>query len=214
MRNGQDVTPQMFGDTFGFRGVEFGNWVEQGKRQQDLNEAFDALMDMAAILNVPPRALSLNGELGIAFGARGKGGKNSAKAHYEPGFVAINLTKKEGAGSLGHEWWHALDNYFSRMRDKGQGMMTEALDVSLSSKDSRFEMNSDKVRREMIVAFGDVVRTIRQTAIRARSSKLDAKRSKEYWTTQPEMSARAFESYLISKLQDQNASNDYLAHLS
>ena len=109
MRNGQDVTPQMFGDTFGFRGVEFGNWVEQGKRQQDLNEAFDALMDMAAILNVPPRALSLNGELGIAFGARGKGGKNSAKAHYEPGFVAINLTKKEGAGSLGHEWWHALD---------------------------------------------------------------------------------------------------------
>lgn len=213
MRNGQDVTPQMFGDTFGFRGVEFGNWVEQGRRQQDLNEAFDALMDMAAILNVPPRALSLNGELGIAFGARGKGGKNSAKAHYEPGFVAINLTKREGAGSLGHEWWHALDNYFSRMRDKGQGMMTEALDVSLSSKGSRFEMNSDKVRQEMIVAFGDVVRTIRQTAIQARSAKLDVKRSKEYWTTQPEMSARAFESYLISKLQDQNASNDYLANI-
>ena len=65
----------------------------------------------------------------------------------------------------------------------------------------------------MIVAFGDVVRTIRQTAIQARSAKLDVKRSKEYWTTQPEMSARAFESYLISKLQDQNASNDYLANI-
>lgn len=212
MRNGQDVTPEMFGETFGFRGVEFGNWVENSKRQKDLNEAFDALMDMAAILNVPPKALSLNGELGLAFGARGTGGINPAKAHYEPGFVAINLTKKDGAGSLGHEWWHALDNYFSRLRGKKGDMMTEALDVSLAARESDFIANTP-VRKEMIVAFGNVVRAIKQTALKARSAKLDAKRSKEYWTTGPEMSARAFESYLISKLQDQNASNDYLANI-
>ena len=213
MRNGQDVTPQMFGDTFGFRGVEFGNWVEQSKRQQDLNDFYDALMDMAAILGLPPKALSLNGELGLAFGARGTGGTNAAKAHYELDFVAINMTKKSGAGSLGHEWWHAVDNYFSRMRDKPVEMMTEALDVSLASRGSNFELANDKVRREMIDAFGAVVSAIKQTAIKARSSKLDAKRSKQYWTTTPEMSARAFESYLISKLQDQNAANDYLANI-
>lgn len=212
MRNGQDVTPQLFAETFGFKGVEFGNWVEGKKRQQDLNEAFDALMDMAAILNLPPKALSLNGELGLAFGARGKGGINPAKAHYEPDYIAINMTKKDGAGSLGHEWWHALDNYFSRMRGKGGDMMTEALDVSLVSRGSEFVENT-KVRKEMIVAFGNVVRAIKQTALKARSAKLDAKRSKKYWTTQPEMSARAFESFLISKLQDQNASNDYLANI-
>jgi len=212
MRNGQDVTPQMFGETFGFRGVEFGNWVEQGRRQKDLNDAFDALMDMAAIIGVPPKALSLNGELGLAFGARGGGGVNPAAAHYEPGKVVINLTKKSGAGSLGHEWWHALDNYFSRMRAKGDGMMTDALDVSLASRGSAFQ-HQGAVRKEMIEAFGAVMKSIRETAIKARSAKLDAKRSKEYWTTDPEMSARAFESYLISKLQDQDASNDYLANI-
>ena len=212
MRNGQDVTPQMFGETFGFRGVEFGNWVEQGRRQKDLNDAFDALMDMAAIIGVPPKALSLNGELGLAFGARGGGGVNPAAAHYEPGKIVINLTKKSGAGSLGHEWWHALDNYFSRMRSKGDGMMTDALDVSLASRGSPFQ-HQGAVRKEMIEAFGAVMKAIRQTAIKARSAKLDAKRSKEYWTTDPEMSARAFESYLISKLQDQEASNDYLANI-
>jgi Large polyvalent protein associated domain 38/Large polyvalent protein-associated domain 5/ddrB-like ParB superfamily domain/Large polyvalent protein-associated domain 1/ADP-Ribosyltransferase in polyvalent proteins/RadC-like JAB domain len=212
MRNGQDVTPQMFGETFGFRGVEFGNWVEQGRRQKDLNDAFDALMDMAAIIGVPPKALSLNGELGLAFGARGGGGVNPAAAHYEPGKVVINLTKKSGAGSLGHEWWHALDNYFSRMRAKGDGMMTDALDVSLASRGSNF-VHQGAVRKEMIEAFGSVMKSIRETAIKARSAKLDAKRSKEYWTTDPEMSARAFESYLISKLQDQDASNDYLANI-
>jgi hypothetical protein len=212
MRNGQDVTPEMFGDAFGFRGVEFGNWVEQGRRQKDLNDAYDALMDMAAVLGIQPKAISLNGELGLAFGARGSGGVNPASAHYEPGKVVINLTKRQGAGSLGHEWWHALDNYFSRMRAKGGDFMTTALDVSLAARGADFVANT-AVRREMIAAFGEVVKAIRQTSLKARSSKLDAKRSKEYWTTGEEMAARAFESYLISKLQDQNASNDYLANI-
>lgn len=211
MRNGQDVTPEMFSDAFGFRGVEFGNWVEQGRRQKDLNDAYDALMDMAAVLGIPPKAVSLNGELGLAFGARGSGGKGAAAAHYEPGKVVINLTKKEGAGSLGHEWWHALDNYFSRMRNSG-GYMTDALDVSLADRGSDFVANT-KVRREMIEAFGEVMRAIRSTALKARSQKLDERRTKEYWTTKPEMSARAFESYLISRLQDHGASNDYLANI-
>ncbi|WP_421215966.1 LPD38 domain-containing protein [Aeromonas enteropelogenes] len=212
MRDGADVTPDMFSKAFGFRGVEFGNWVEQGRRQQDLNNAYDALMDMAAVIDVHPQALSLNGELGLAFGARGSGGVNAAAAHYEPGKVVINLTKKNGKGSLGHEWWHALDNYFSRRRGQAGGMMTEARDVSLAAGESQYVHQGD-VRREMIDAFGTVRRAIKQTALKARSSKLDSKRAKAYWTAEPEMSARAFESYLIAKLQDQGASNDYLANI-
>ncbi|WP_421186885.1 LPD38 domain-containing protein [Aeromonas enteropelogenes] len=212
MRDGVDVTPDMFSKAFGFRGVEFGNWVEQGRRQQDLNNAYDALMDMAAVIGVHPQALSLNGELGLAFGARGSGGVNAAAAHYEPGKVVINLTKKNGKGSLGHEWWHALDNYFSRRRGQAGGMMTEARDVSLAARESQY-VHQGSVRREVIDAFGAVRRAIKQTALKARSSKLDSKRTKAYWTTEPEMSARAFESYLIAKLQDQGASNDYLANI-
>ncbi|WP_414626939.1 LPD38 domain-containing protein [Aeromonas hydrophila] len=212
MRAGQDVTPEQFASSFGFRGVEFGNWVEQGRRQRNLNDAFDALMDMAAILGIPPKAISLNGELGLAFGARGSGGVSPAAAHYEPGKIVINLTKMNGAGSLGHEWWHALDNYFSRLRGKAGDNMTEALDVDLAARDSNF-VHKGEVRKEMVVAFGAVIRAIKQTALRARSSKLDSKRTKQYWTTNTEMSARAFESYLISKLQDQGVSNDYLANI-
>ena len=212
MRGGADVTPELFANAFGFRGVEFGNWVEQGRRQRDLNDAFDALMDLAAVLGISPKAISLNGELGLAFGARGSGGVKPAAAHYEPGKVVINLTKMNGAGSLGHEWWHALDNYFSRLRGKAGDNMTEALDVDLAARGSDF-IHKGEVRKEIVVAFGAVMRAIKQTALRARSSKLDSKRTKQYWTTNTEMSARAFESYLISKLQDQGASNDYLANI-
>ncbi|HCB8300253.1 TPA: hypothetical protein M2F31_005271, partial [Escherichia coli] len=106
-----NVSPEQFSDAFGFRGVQFGNYVEGPRRQADLNRAYDSLHDLAEVLNVPTKALSLNGRLGLAFGARGKG---KAAAHYEPGEAAINLTKGNGPGALAHEWFHSLDNYFGR----------------------------------------------------------------------------------------------------
>lgn len=116
-RQGKDVTPESFAEAFGFRGVEFGNWVRQGKNARDrqgmLNQSYDALMDLAAIVGVPPRAMSLNGTLGLGLGSRGHGW---ASAHFEPDRLVINLTKTRGAGSLAHEWFHALDNYFARTR--------------------------------------------------------------------------------------------------
>ncbi len=114
-RNGKNVTTDDFMETFGFRGGEFGNWVNNDERQSALNTAYDALMDLATVLGLSPRALSLGGRLGIAFGARGTAG---AKAHYEPVKAVINLTKVHGAGSLAHEWGHALDNYFALMDSK------------------------------------------------------------------------------------------------
>jgi hypothetical protein len=198
-RNGAPVTPEVFGDTFGFRGVQFGNYVEQGRRQSDLNEAFDALMDMAAVLDLPPRALSLNGRLGLAFGARGKGGKNAPVAHYEPSSVVINLTKGGGPGSLAHEWFHAMDNYFAK--EGGDiGFMTDAA-------------RGDALRAEMREAFMVIKRAMNQGELKKRSLELDKRRSKPYWSTSLEMAARSFESYVIAKLYDQGAANDYLANV-
>lgn len=201
-RNGADVTTEQFAEAFGFRGVQFGNYVEGPRRQQDLNEAFDALMDMAGILGIQPKAISLNGTLGLSFGARGKGGKNPAKAHYEPGNVVINLTKSAGAGSLAHEWWHSLDNYFGTKRG-----------VSPYVTDATARPETGGMRPEMLQAFGDIMAALRGTALKERSRQLDKLRSKEYWSTDIEMSARAFESYVISKLQDEQFSNDYLANI-
>lgn len=108
-RKGKDVSTEEFMSTFGFRGGEFGNWVKPEERRVMLNAAYDSFMDLAEILNVPPTALSFGGELSIAFGARGVKG---AAAHFEPGRAVINLTRMNGAGSLAHEWAHAMDNYF------------------------------------------------------------------------------------------------------
>ena len=200
-RNGSPVTPDAFSEAFGFRGVQFGNYVEQGRRQSDLNEAFDGLMDLAAVLGVPPRALSLNGQLGLAFGSRGRGGKNAPAAHFEPGRVVINLTKGGGPGSLAHEWWHSLDNYFAKQAEsKSTGFVTDTA-------------RTDGLREEMRAAFAAVKSATSTAAYRRRSAELDKRRSKPYWDTPHERSARAFEGYVIAKLFDQGAANDYLANV-
>jgi hypothetical protein len=109
----RDVTPEELQKDFGFRGIEFGNWTAQDERQRIMNMAYDALSDLATVLNVPQKAIGLNGTMGMAFGARG-GGKFAA--HYEPGKLVINITKLRGAGALAHEWAHAFDHYLGEYK--------------------------------------------------------------------------------------------------
>jgi hypothetical protein len=108
VRQGRDVTPDDFIVGFGFRGVEFGNWLPDGERQQVLNLAYESFHDLAALLGLPPAAIGLGGALAVAFGARGSG---KFAAHYEPGRRVVNVTRLRGAGSTLHEWLHGLDHF-------------------------------------------------------------------------------------------------------
>ncbi|CAM4283827.1 PLxRFG domain-containing protein [Stenotrophomonas lactitubi] len=168
-RRDGDVQGQQFMDTFGFRGVEFGKWNNQDERQEVMNHAFDALVDLSELLNLPPRAMSLDGQIGLAFGARGHG-LSGARAHYERDYAVINLTKLKGAGSLAHEWMHALDHYLGRQDGRGSDQITNSrgdkvmkasgVDDYLSNA-SRFRGN---VRPELRAAFQELMDTMRTRA--------------------------------------------------
>lgn len=111
LRDGRDVSPEDFLAEFGFRAVEFGNWLPDGERQQVLNLGYDALHDLARAIGWDPRELSLGGTLAVAFGARGTG---RAAAHYEPDRTVLNMTRLRGAGAVAHEWCHAFDHWLGR----------------------------------------------------------------------------------------------------
>jgi hypothetical protein len=165
-RGGKDASPDELLSEYGFRGGEFGLWTNAADRQQSINQTFDALHDLAAKLGVPPKALSLNGELGIAFGARG-GGK--AAAHYEPGKVVINLTKTRGAGTLAHEWAHGMDDYFGRMATTGQ----PGKYVSHGFSDK------SPVRPEVVEAWGKVMKAISERVADTETTVADAGKNVE-----------------------------------
>lgn len=60
-RNGVEITGQHYLDTFGFRGGEFGNWMNQNDRQTSLNMGFEALKDLASALKISDKDIAYQG---------------------------------------------------------------------------------------------------------------------------------------------------------
>lgn len=123
VRNGRNITGDDFIKDFHIRGGEFGLWMTENDAQSSLNMAYEAFCDFADVLGIPLSSVSFDGRLSIAFGARGKG---DAVAHYEPMREVINITKMKGAGSLGHEMFHALDDIVGKKLGLTK-MMTQSL---------------------------------------------------------------------------------------
>ena len=72
-RNGAEITGQHYLDTFGFRGGEFGNWMNQNDRQASLNMGFEALKDLASVPKVSDQRYCLSGNTCYRFWRQGSG---------------------------------------------------------------------------------------------------------------------------------------------
>lgn len=199
-RGGKDVDNAMFMETFGINGITYGNWVAGPERQAKLNATYDAFMDLSNLLGVPPRVISLNGELGIQFGASGRG---SAMAHYRLDDVSINLTRKLGSGSLAHEWFHALDNYFQRRAGRT---------LEMSSDHIRSGTDAMGMNDQAAEAFIDLVRAVRSSDYKTRSGRMPGKPG--YWDSTTELMARAFQVYVVKKMEAEGLVNEYLSNYS
>ena len=141
-KNATKTTGEDILKNFGFRGGEFGNWVKQNERQEFLNYVQDAFTDLSIALDIAPESLGQNGQMSIAFGARGQG-LTGAVAHFEPIKKVINMTKLKGAGSLSHEYGHSLDNYLSRLSGyNDNGMATTNLRNPNLSKNMKAAINN------------------------------------------------------------------------
>lgn len=115
----------------------------------------------------------------------------------------INLTKTKGAGSLAHEWWHALDYYFNTVRHPA----TDATDRTGFRPD---------VREEMRKAFLSLMSTIRESDYYARSVRLEDRMHPErvgtgYYDKATEAAARAFQEWVLRRLTERGQINDFLS---
>lgn len=192
-----DVSAAQLSREFGLSGVEFGNYVEEKRRQSDLNRTWDSLCDLAEVTGIARKDVGLNGALALAFGSRGNG---HAAAHYEPSRRVINLTKTSGAGALAHEWFHAWDNAITIRNDnvskRSIFMGTESPQQALPGVSKALE--------ELAAVGGSYLN---------RMQIIDSMRSKPYWSTPCEMGARVFEALINDRLEQSGRSNDHLVSI-
>lgn len=205
-RKGRDITVEEFSNTFGFKGIEFGNYESQKDRQTNLNRTYDAFNDLASVLGIEKEDISHRGELSLAFGSRGIRG---ASAHYEPDKKVINLTKEKGAGTLAHEWFHSLDN---NMR---KDYLSERCAIDYVSEST---LSNDTKRTDGKTIDGEDIYTMMKTLFEKtdrhaqRCYNRDVYGSKKYYFTRPERIARIFEVYVHTLLKERDIKDDYLVN--
>ena len=155
--------------------------VEFGNWQTDRQGAINAAYDALQDLSDSVAISPAGLFLGGSLGlAFGARGHGAASAHYEPDYRAINLTKPRGAGCLAHEWFHAWDHYQSGR----QGFtLTEPLRAAWAA--------------------------LRRLPVYRRSVEADKTRAKAYYSTSVEVTARCFEAWVRSRVD-----NDYLANIN
>lgn len=197
--------------TFPFRGVQFGKWENQNDRQENMNMSFDAFKDLAKALHIHDEDVTLGGQLAIAYGARGH---SVAVAHYEPAENVINLTKMRGAGSLGHEWGHALDNYIARQIGSYEMFASDGTSsdhlygIDNPMRDLMNTMRYDHSDTGMTKFYRDAKALDSENGYSTAGNQKGNgdKKDDGYWSSKVEMFARAFASYVHDKLGE----SDYL----
>ena len=207
--------PDIFTARYRFRGVQFGNWVENSRRRRDLIDTSLALDDLALVLDWPVESLPLNGRLALAFGARGMGGRRRARAHYEPLQKVIAISKPTGPGSLAHEWFHALDHKGGLPEDAPPEAAEKSVVFGTEQLTGKSDNPAGAAPPNLQTALTEYGNALHRSGMFGRSKVLDERRSKrsKYWSTTIEMAARAFEAWVVRELRRRGVKNDYLANV-
>lgn len=202
-REGADVT---FGDIikiFGFKTATVGAWVTKEEQQIAANLFFDALCDLMTILQVPPKVISLNGTLSIAFG---KGGQKHSSAHYNSATRTLALAKNAGAGALSHEWFHGFDHFITKKFIKSAKLNEFASAAWLDNK----EINQHPLNSLLEGCFQHIFlkknNSNQLSPLFVNSVAADKEVGTYYYSRPQEMCARAFEAFI----QDQPIKNAFL----
>ena len=197
-------TPEELLNRYGFRGIQFGNYLPQKERQAYVTNTYHSIELLIQILCMPAQWLG-GGELGLAFGARGNG---FAAAHYELELHVINLTRFNGAGCIAHEVFHALDARLAREWAGRTGLLSNFVAANaVSTKGVKPEYH------QRFEAFCEFVRACTQpSSFTANAYSLESQKgAAKYWTKTSELCARAFEALVQDVLEQNGITKQWLA---
>jgi hypothetical protein len=218
--NIKDVDQHEIKKRYRLKGFEYGNWATNEERFNFLVSSRVSLEQLKELLGFSN--LGLNGLIGVAFGARGKGG--GASAHFEPWTFMINLTRKNGYSSFAHEYGHALDYAFGTYIDQDK----ESAALSYG-RTTRRVVEKDWAKNSLRSLMNDIINTVNYdpkfTAEQIKKDKLPPHIAKlritsayrtrlvgldDYWIRRNEIFARIFEQYCQYKLSQKGIKNNYL----
>jgi len=195
---------------FDLQGFEYGNWLSNNHRYNFLIGCVVSLLDLQDLIGIKKLGFK---KYSIAFGARGRGGKGSAAAHFEPGRHAINLTKDYGLESLAHEYGHLLDHFFGCYID--QDKVNQYLSYGRLNAEALKNVNGLR-KGSLRYLMNDLLSTIvfkngTNGLVTDYYARLLKDSRSDYFTASTEIFARTFEQWVSYKLKQKGVVNVYLS---
>ncbi|NPD47485.1 LPD1 domain-containing protein [Lentimicrobium sp. S6] len=193
---------------FSLAGFEYGSWIDNNTRFEFLYGCVVSLLDLRDLTGIKSLGFGL---YTIAFGARGKGGRGSAAAHFEPRRHAINLTKEYGLEALAHEYGHLLDHFFGCYID--QDKLSQYL--SLGKLNGKISLRVNGLRKGTLrYLMQEVIKAIvfdSKGNVTPYYTRLTKEAKSEYFTASTELFARAFEQWVTYQLKKKGVVNKFLS---
>lgn len=203
---------------FKLNSVGFGNWVTQEDRFNYISALTIALYDIDKVVRFK-QSIGLFGMVSFSFGARGSGG---ALAHFEPSTFIINVTRyidnadidkqarfllTGGAGSVAHEFGHAIDYYFGLYREPIRDIAALSGGRSVSTK---WEIEPTTLRKQMNALLKAIIWKQPYKEYTGYYNRLLTNFGGDYMFRRNEIFARAFEKYVQVKLRKLGIVNKFL----
>lgn len=266
------VSTQAIKEYWGLKAVQYGNSLSDSESKKLAKYANGSFMDLEEITKIDIAALNKINELTLDFATRGTAG---SAATYWPDYKVINLNKRNGDGSLAHEFGHYLDNLLAKKAgtDKVKinghlghmatrsgaanpaidgiikslmsyitnGNGTETLTITIPAKKSTYnlykgpyqswqecyEYYRKRYPNDFYLAKGgaakvahilalfnvekaEVTLPVGSTIVWYNSFKIGGYKTKSYWIDPAELFARAWEVYVMQKLNYFDIQNTFL----
>lgn len=196
-----DVTSDELKKIFGFRYVNIDINLDEKQEQDMLNVTYDTFRLLAMVINQPMISIGLGRNLTIGIGIK-RFDFNVGGAYYR-NTRSLQFKNLDEFKHIAHEWFHAFDNYlWYTYGDNEKDLMM--------SEEDRWKNNDYNHKTK--TDFNNLKEAINQSEYMVKSESV-AKVEGKYWSSKPEVFARAFEIYANERMNELGEHNNRLVFL-
>lgn len=229
-RHSGNITEEQFVKHFNLQRIDFGRSISAKEKKATLSALWDALADLAAILNMPEDKIGQYGKLAISYGVNNKRRSSGSieRITLPDGSrgIMMALSDKVNPGSLAHEYMHVCDYMPTRVIMNSNHPMSSMIiqagvtpEENLPINDAVLALDSLKTALkgmpdnsfiERSEAYGHKLDQI----IEKKSGKTNNNKMSHYMGRMDEGLARVFEIYAMEKLKTMGIENPFLTSVN